>query len=287
MKKISLWGVLGLLVFLCLFPFTRWKDLDDLRFDIIDSLARLKFYTLSSYTSGGLAQKIKAPAPEWAQTQMAEDLRNGATSKQALDQFMQSLSMKALQDEYLLIRFIVKGSKIETYPETLNRFQGRLEAFKKALEILHKEGHLPEGLDFVLCINDKIFEDYEGAAPVFVFSKNLQDKKQSRTILIPDGMNLSRWAYIYPTIEFANFVFPWKDKFDKAFWRGSNTNPARVALARMAQQVNYIDAALTEGRGGTYMIPEYQIQYISIYRLWMVLVPRGQGCCGSLPPILW
>jgi len=264
-----------------LFPFGLWKALDDVRFDTVDSLSRLRFYIFSPYSPKSLADKLTQPAPLWMEKRIQEDigsLTRQQHSKEALDLYLQRLSPKDLED-HLLIRFTVKQGAILQYPESLPRFQGRLAAVRHALESLHSQGFLPDGLDFILCINDKIFDGYGGEVPIFVFSKDIQDVRQKNLILIPDGMNLSRWAYIYPTIRFASFVFPWSKKKDLVLWRGSNTNPIREYAVKQTSTLPFLDAAMTEGRDASYMIPEYQLQAKYLLSL--------DGISSTWPGLLW
>lgn len=256
--------------------------MDDLRFDIVDSLSRAKFYALSSYNKESLEKKAKGNPPRWMENQIQKDLqgiRHANASSDALDTYLKQFSKETLEKDYLLIRFTLKEDKFETYPKTLSRFGGRLEAVKNALHALKDAGLLPEKLDFILCINDKIFDAYEGEVPIFVFSKNVEDPRQKNLILMPDGMNLSRWAYIYPTIRFASFIFPWSKKTDRMIWRGSNTNPVREKLVSKKEAYPFLDASLTDGRGGTYIIPEYQIENKYLLSL--------DGISSTWPGLLW
>jgi hypothetical protein len=280
MKKSLLFLFLLILLTPLFFPFGKWRTLDDLRFDGVDGLARLKFHVMAPYDAKSLLEKTKAEAPSWIKEQLEEDLRHLSPekkSKEALDHYMAGFSKEDLQNNLLLIRFTLKDGKISSYPKTLNRFQGRLAAVQDALMILNKEKLLPEGLDFILCINDKVFEGYQGEVPIFVFSKNVEDPRQRNLILMPDGMNLSRWAYNYATIRFANSVFPWDKKKNIVFWRGSNTNPIREKVVSLP--LPFVDAAMTDGRDAAYMIPEHQIQYKYLLSL--------DGISSTWPGFLW
>jgi len=281
MKKIFLFLFLLILITL-FFPFGKWGTLDDLRFDCVDGLARLKFHVVLPYDTKSLLTKVNAADPLWMKERLEEDMKYLSlkqTSKEALEHYMARFSKEDLQNNLLLIRFTLKDGKLSSYPETLNRFQGRLGAVQDALTILNKEKLLPEGLDFILCINDKIFDSYQGEVPIFVFSKNIQDPRQRHLILIPDGMNLSRWAYNYSTIRFANLVFPWHCKKNIVLWRGSNTNAIRQKLVSQAPTLPFVDAAMTDGRDSAYMIPEYQIQYKYLLSL--------NGISSTWPGFLW
>lgn len=258
-------------------PFGIFRSLDDFRFDTVDAMARLYFYMKKPYDPSSLKEKLKNPAPTWVQERIDEiSLR---CSSQKLTDYLGQFSKEALQNTLLLIRIRLINGKIETYPETLNRFQGRLEAVLKALNYLNEENLLPQDLDFILCINDKIFDDYKGEVPIFVFSKNLDRINEKNLILIPDGMNLSRWGHVETTIHFANFIYPWHKKKDILFWRGSNTNPIRLKAAELSKQSSFFDIELTDGRNEQYLIPEYQIQYKYLLSL--------DGISSSWPGLLW
>jgi hypothetical protein len=292
MKKSLLFLLLLTLLTTLFFPFGKWRTLDDLRFDCIDSLARLKFHVVAPYDAKSLLEKTNAEAPTWMKEQLEKDLhsfrleqnsnigleqKSNISLKSLMDTYMKGFSKEDLQNNLLLIRFTVKNGKLSSYPETLNRFQGRLAAVQDALMILNKEKLLPEGLDFILCINDKVFEGYQGEVPIFVFSKNVEDPRQRNLILMPDGMNLSRWAYNYDTIRFANSVFPWDKKKNIVLWRGSNTNPIREKIVSLP--LPFVDAKMTDGRDAAYMIPEYQIQYKYLLSL--------DGISSTWPGFLW
>lgn len=268
-----------MIVIFNILPFGLWRGLDDSRFDTVDALARLKFYLIAPYDGKNIRTKIERLGPSWMQEQIKGNLASispSHTSKESLDSYMSQFSKEDLQ-KFLLVRFTIKKGEIIQYPQTIQQFQGRLTALHHALEILLKENLLPEGLDFIVCINDKIFEGYRGEIPIFVFSKDVSDARQRNLILIPDGMNLSRWAYHYPTIRFANFIFPWAKKKNTLLWRGSNTNPIRERVVQMT--LPFLDAVITDGRDQSYMIPEYQIQFKYLLSL--------DGISSTWPGLLW
>ena len=283
MKLKILIALIILLATFMFLPFGRYPALDDVRFDMVDALVRTKSHILSNYSHRNLSRKMNSPAPQWIQTRITSDLdylsKKPITSK-TLGDYMDQFSLQKLKNELLIIRRTLKNGEWHYFPKTLNRFRGRLTAIQIALDILNKEGLLPDHLDFILCINDKIFEAYKGDVPIFVFSKDTRTPEAKNLILIPDGMNLSRWAYVYPTICFANKVFPWTSKKDQVLWRGSNTNPIRLhASSTLRKNLTFLDAALTSGRDNAYMIPENQIQ--SKYLLSL------DGISSTWPGLLW
>lgn len=267
------------LIFLGLFllPFGFIPLLDGVRFDIVDASTRLRFYLLKPYNAQSLRQRIEAPSPSWVQERLDEVKKLPSPRFEELTTFMNQFSLQELEEKLLLVRITLVNGEIQTFPKGLKKFQGRLQAVLKALDFLNKEKLLPSHLDFILCVNDKIFESYDGKIPIFAFSKNQDILTEKHLILIPDGMNLSRWAHTEPTICFANFLFPWKNKHDKVVWRGSNTNLIREKAASLP--FSFLDAQITDGRNETYIIPELQIENKYLLSL--------DGISSTWPGFLW
>ena len=92
-------------------------------------------------------------------------------------------------------------------------------------------------------------------------------------------MNLSRWGYIHRNIAFANKAYSWKDKKDRIFWRGSNTNKIREELIDLSQDRTHFDAHIPGEDKNGYTIPEMQVPYKYLISL--------DGVSSTWPGLLW
>ncbi len=176
------------------------------------------------------------------------------------------------------MKVIIDQKGVRTFPEKLPYFDGRRRSIIGGLKILHKLGLL-HPCEFLLSISDLVGPQYTGQVPLFAFSKNMALSAHRNIILIPDGINMSKWGSIIPTIQFASNAFPWDKKVDKIYWRGSNTNPIRSAFVTLSKNIPFIDARLTSGRNAAYAIPEEQIRYKYLISL--------DGVSSTWPGLLW
>lgn len=190
---------------------------------------------------------------------------------------MDQLPLEKRLSEDLIVRVIIDETGVHTVPEKLPSFDGRRRSVIEALQILHRLNLLPS-CQFLLSIADKV-ELPHARVPVFSFSKDLSRPQQRGLVLLPDGMNLSRWSSIRKTIDYANDAYPWTSKKDIIFWRGSNTNPSRVTLCDLSTQLPYLDPKITAGRNSAYEIPETQISFKYLISM--------DGVTSTWPGLLW
>jgi protein glucosyltransferase len=200
------------------------------------------------------------------------------TSSQNLDSFFFSIPDPELSNVYQLVKVTIDQKGVHTFPETLSYFHGRRRAIVEGLRILHKLGLL-HSCEFLLRTSDLVGHRYANQVPLFAFSKNISLPSHQNLILIPDGINMSKWGSIFKTIQFAGRAFPWDQKINKLYWRGSDTNPIRRALVALGKNFPFVDACLASGRNGIYSTPEEQIRYKYLISL--------DGISSTWPGLLW
>ncbi len=264
--------------FLRFFPYGISEKIDFFRFDAYGSFFCLKDHVIADYNRSSLLHKIENP-PAWMAHQIQKDLASQKPiSSQDLDSFFFSIPEIDRQNVYQMVKVIIDSKGVHTFPEKLPYFDGRRRSIIEGLRILHKLGLL-RPCEFLLSICDLVGPRYTGQVPLFAFSKNTALSVHRNIILIPDGMNMSKWGSIFPTIQFSSRSFPWDQKIDKIYWRGSSTNHIRGALVALGKTIPFIDALLTSGRNAAYAIPEEQIRYKYLISL--------DGVSSTWPGLLW
>jgi hypothetical protein len=120
------------------------------------------------------------------------------------------------------MRVKINRKKINHYtPSLAPVYQPRVNGFLRLFKRLQRIYDLPK-LDFIIVLDDGFDQELLGkdAAPVFCISKL---KNQDRILCIPE-------IHFYPTVDdfYAQVAdtgsqFPWEQKSEIAFWRGSTT----------------------------------------------------------------
>lgn len=262
-------AIIGAIVgFVLKLPFGKWIEIDRLRFEVYSSVGQLLNHVMPAYTRASLLRKIKHP-PTWMQDQIEENM--GLQSP--VDS---SFSFQKIDYDQMVLVIIDKNG-VRTNPHRLNAFDGRRRSVIEALQVLHQLGLL-KPCQFLLSVADEV-EIPTLKVPIFAFSKNIKRSEQRNLILLPDGMNLSRWHVIRQNIRYASRSYDWNQKKNIVFWRGSNTNDRRKQFCEVTQGIPYIDAKLVEGRDSAYEIPEMQLQYKYLISL--------DGTTSTWPGLLW
>jgi hypothetical protein len=102
----------------------------------------------------------------------------------------------------------------------------KFKALTKFMKHLAKTRHI-KNTEFIICysdISDQLltFPKNLPAAPVFVNAKNPSLIHANKNlILFPDVFTMKRWPDLATKISAKNKKMPWKDKLNKAVWRGS------------------------------------------------------------------
>lgn len=158
---------------------------------------------------------LKRGGPWWIDAQIQNDLApfTAGISKQMLD----ALWNKYDKEFYRLVRFTVKKRKIsyQTYKDCPPDI---FESYFRALHILNWFVGLPD-VDFIISLHDVIpLEE----SLLFGYGKN-DSPGQGKGILIPDFIALKGHANLDLSVEKGVRKFPWGNRLQKAFWRGSTT----------------------------------------------------------------
>lgn len=162
-------------------------------------------------------QKISSPPPEWMVRQIQQDLKpysqTGISSK-----LLEEACTPDLMEKFSLIRFKIHNGHLSCSQGTsIDSPQ-----FKKVYQALKTLCHLTPmpDVDFVLSLKDFLEECHIPQTPCFVFAKK---EGTPNRILIPDFKALGGYKKLRALIEKANKAFPWSQKKEEVFWRGSTT----------------------------------------------------------------
>ncbi len=259
-------------------PYNKFEKADLIRFEIHDSIVRLLEHFFPAYDKKSLLNKIDKGPKEWMDRQISQDIGNQKVTEAAIDTYLDSIPKDQRLHKYQMVKVIIDSDSVYTMPHRLPYFDGRRRSVIEALQRLQKLNLLKPCV-FILSVADLMPPEYKGQVPIFTYSKNLADPFHKNLILIPDGMNLSRWGYIYKNINFANKAYDWLDKKNIIFWRGSNTNKIREKIVHMADKKSYMDVSIPTTKKEGYTIPEMQIPYKYLISL--------DGVSSTWPGLLW
>lgn len=249
--------------------------------------------------------------PQWMVTQIENDLaryRDIGITKESLDKLMDVTKgdLAEMTARFQIINNHVHVTVNEEYltkfPAHRDYFYTRLAIDVYAIEKLANNIKLPD-VDFILTVNDGAYiRDDFSLAPIFTFAKN---KHIDTHILMPDQIALSNYEDLGTRIPNASNNIPWRMKYPKAFWRGTNTDglydaqrwklyPRAKLVLLSLQNPNLIDAkfALLVGEAqknvemlsmpeikGDFVLPENS--------LWCKYLIELDGCTCSSQRIYW
>lgn len=166
-----------------------------------------------------LSAKIKREEiPVWMLEQVAEDLKSfsSGVTVEMLDKVIAETNQ---DNQHALARFQIKEGKLSVvFAEKIEKAR-RFRTIKKSLETLCKQFSMPD-VDFIVTIQDaNPISNLQG--PLFAFAKNRYLEKN--VILIPDDGALRGNLSWLSKVEKGRKKYPWNEKVDKVFWRGSTT----------------------------------------------------------------
>lgn len=169
---------------------------------------------------------LQQPPPRWAVEQIERDFAPfSRITPEALDETFE----KARKTNQQMFRYRIVGGKISRFP--LEDPSGRAPVFDRILARLNKAKRLPN-LDFLICMNDGVPEGSPDfwitphQAPVLAWAKKKNEAPY--IVLIPDFLTTreSSWHVDVAAIEAKYKTVPWKNKIEKAFWRGASNDKA-------------------------------------------------------------
>jgi hypothetical protein len=182
------------------------------------------------------AKKALQPLPDWAETQIHEDLKlfkEKKISLKALDTTFEMVNKKA-EGHTSLLRYRILNNKLYKFIPSKVKYSDGNDPIEKALRTLTLLTDLPN-IDFIICPMDGIPEPYmpvdftladdpENQAPILGKAK-IQGAATNHVVLIPDQFSLSDdWYGTIQEILKANPHFSWNAKKGGAFWRGTLTD---------------------------------------------------------------
>lgn len=116
------------------------------------------------------------------------------------------------------VLYEIRKGKVFVSENVNNGYWSRRDCVTKALNQLVELVHVPD-VTILLYLWDCFDENTN--IPLVVFSKNKITGKNN--ILMPDFEALCAWRCPLEQINFASKMYPWKNKREKAVWRGSTT----------------------------------------------------------------
>lgn len=206
--------------------------------------------------SSSFHEIVKHP-PQWMLDQINHELAyyktNGTLPIE--DMFNNTQQFPSNWKALLLYRYKIINGRIYVKDYTCKNSKyctAQIKYIDAALMRLHLTAPLPNGLEFVISAHDGL-SLVNISTPIFSFGKH---KGNHFIVTIPDWEMLSDYESRFnPQIETAIKKFPWEEKEDIAFWRGSTTGgnyslPSwrdfpRVKLVYLSKNHDCIDAKFT------------------------------------------
>lgn len=210
-------------------------------------VALLMWLPLFSMTYESLHTELAKDPADWMEKRIKKDLApfEGKLSKQLLDE------MYLYAESFQLVRIKIINGVIHTEMPPLMRTKVFVPRMLKAIKLLHSMAPLPD-VDFVLSLGDKIDSQDHLMLPIFVVAKYQYDKNY---ILFPDWYAVEGYRYNEQGIQQGTALYPWNQKKEIMFWRGSWTGVknnqrwkefARPKLAILSKHYpDILDAKLT------------------------------------------
>jgi hypothetical protein len=163
-----------------------------------------------------LEEKLGKAPPAWMMRQIQKDLAPLASgiSKEMIDEGFYGKKI----EQFSLVRFTIQDGHITIAHDEKNVDRRHFKELVEAIKKLNHYVKLPN-VDFVVSLEDG-FGENPGIGPCLVFAKR-EDAKD--LILIPDINALAGYGKLRDSIPKANLAFPWEQKRDQCFWRGSTT----------------------------------------------------------------
>ncbi len=167
-----------------------------------------------------LAEKIAKPIPTWMQERIEKDLQDvrSGSLRETLHAIQRIQGGELAQ--LVRIQFVQgRGSWESLSVSAQDPQRVRATYFIEALELLHSIAPLPN-FELLLSLSDRFDRPTllrELKVPVFATSKH---DANSQVILIPDGFWTPEREAVFKQV---SIEYPWFQKQDKAFWRGSAT----------------------------------------------------------------
>ncbi|MDB6095967.1 MAG: protein O-glucosyltransferase 2-like [Francisellaceae bacterium] len=210
---------------------------------------------------GILNNKLEKGLPNWALTQIEEDLSHfDSISAQDLDTAYQKINTEFNR----LVRFKINQGKISNQMKDKTILNLRsYKAILNVLEFLAANNYISD-TDFIISFQDYIKFPELKSYPIFTFSKDMKVEHEKDSILIPDWMNLQTWAETRLRIRYANYLYPWQTKTDKLFWRGgwADSSGFRKKLVELGTRYpQFIDAIFSQGNPKEFVRPELHLKY--------------------------
>lgn len=179
--------------------------------------------------------------PQWMMDQIGEDFSSFKFhSSSELDSLMNTPKAK----EWLLAKIAVSGGQLfihspfsqQDIPSPL--YAARLKSLTNSLHLLHQCCPLQD-LEVIVSLHDAYpcgpQEDL--SIPILCFAKNKHI--HSNAILIPDFEALEDHSSLFKILVRGNKKYPWEEKKEIAFWRGSTTGALNREIVGEFSLENY------------------------------------------------
>ena len=169
-----------------------------------------------SIDSAVLKEKLAKAPPAWMVKQIEKDLNPYASgiSKTLLDEGFKGDKI----DAFHLIRFTISQGHLSFSHDERHLYSRHFRELLACIQKLNEEAKIPD-VDFIVSLQDG-FDSNPGIGPCFVFAKR---EGENSLILVPDIKAMTGYGKLRGQIADANLQAPWKDKINRAFWRGSST----------------------------------------------------------------
>lgn len=163
-----------------------------------------------------LKEKLAKQPPEWMIEQIDRDLRpyaSGITLKMLNEAFLGDKIRK-----FSLVRFKITDGHLTFSHDERHLYSRHFRELLACIQKLNEHAKLPD-VDFIISLEDG-FDANPALGPCFVFAKR---NDLDSLILVPDIKAMTGYSRLRNVIKEANQKMLWKDKEEKAFWRGSAT----------------------------------------------------------------
>jgi len=171
----------------------------------------------------------KTTLSSWANEQIEEEFSTFKGGHFSREDINHTYNILQKDPSNSITRFqIIDGSIYSDFKSLSKSDSGVVEAYNTYLEFfkgLVSEGKIGTNVEFILSIGDdlNLADDFTPKVPLIVPVKKYEDPKGKYLILAPDYYIISEWPRLFGEILDANTKYPWDEKIERAFWRGSST----------------------------------------------------------------
>jgi hypothetical protein len=181
------------------------------------------FLKVSALQPNVLSKKIHGKTPEWMTAQIEKDLspfQKQGVSEQSLHETLALFAQDPLTIRCKIMKRRVYLSYYDEHIPIISH--ARFRSLLYVLHFLTKYYTIPP-VEFIISLHDTVdrkIEDPPLLAPVFTFAKN---KHIASLVAFPDEEMLQGYKNLIDSVVEANARYPFEQKHNKAFWRGTTT----------------------------------------------------------------